>query len=87
MVKYKKIYMNSLKYGIDEPVECELCGGQADDIHHIKRRGEGGGDELENLIAVCRECHNKCHDGVYEKKELFDRHLKFCEKRKYGFNL
>jgi hypothetical protein len=40
---------------------CEGCGArQAVDIHHLTYRRMG--DEcLFDLVAVCRECHEKCH--------------------------
>ena len=31
--------------------------------HHIQTRGAGGGDEPENIMIVCKECHNKIHSG------------------------
>ena len=37
------------------------CGGPVD-VHHIRRRGQGGTDELDNLIALCRSCHAWVHD-------------------------
>ena len=27
-------------------------------VHHIIPRGEGGGDNYENLITLCSECHD-----------------------------
>lgn len=27
--------------------------------HHIKARRDGGGDELENLVTLCMECHHR----------------------------
>jgi 5-methylcytosine-specific restriction endonuclease McrA len=37
-----------------------VCERQAVDIHHIIPRGMGGSktkDYIENLVALCRECH------------------------------
>lgn len=31
------------------------------DLHHIIPVEEGGGDEPENLITLCRGCHKKIH--------------------------
>ena len=37
---------------------CEACGRPATgDPHHIRTRGAGGGDEPENLLRLCNECH------------------------------
>lgn len=46
---------------------CRGCGKDMDwgyewmDVHHIVKRGDGGSDNLENLILLCRDCHNKQH--------------------------
>jgi 5-methylcytosine-specific restriction endonuclease McrA len=31
--------------------------------HHIKSIGAGGGDDLENLITLCKKCHIDLHNG------------------------
>ena len=51
--------------------KCQLCGkGPPSDAHHIKTRGSGGGDELENLIAACRSCHTRIHmEGLKKAME------------------
>ena len=41
---------------------CKACGKRNDiDVHHVKSRGSGGGDEEWNLIPLCRNCHVKIH--------------------------
>lgn len=41
---------------------CEHCMvAQATEIHHIVPREQGGGDEPENLLEVCRACHIAIH--------------------------
>lgn len=60
MKKHTKIYFQHFGYGIDDFIECELCGAKAVDIHHIDCRGMGGAedkDTIENLMALCRKCH------------------------------
>ena len=42
---------------------CELCGRQAQDVHHIKPLAEGGNNAFENLQALCRACHNEITHG------------------------
>ena len=39
---------------------CEMDQFQ---LHHIKTRGAGGGDEMSNLVGLCWQCHRKTHDG------------------------
>ena len=43
-------------------IACEVCGVKAVDIHHKKMKSQGGTDEADNLIAVCRDCHQHLHD-------------------------
>ncbi len=47
---------------------CEYCQRWCErtDPHHWKPKGMGSGSRLDiprNLIALCRECHNKAEDG------------------------
>ncbi|GAH40763.1 unnamed protein product, partial [marine sediment metagenome] len=42
---------------------CELCESRkrivpAAEVHHIVPKSRGGGDEIENLMSLCRACHN-----------------------------
>lgn len=68
MKRHTKIYLDYFKIYNPEEVMCELCGKIAVDIHHIDYRGMGGRnvDYIENLMALCRECHNNVH--LYPKK-------------------
>lgn len=36
------------------------------DLHHIKPVEFGGGDEPQNLITLCRDCHKKRHKEMRE---------------------
>jgi hypothetical protein len=39
---------------------CTSCGAtEALNVHHIIPRREGGTDDLDNLIVLCRKCHSK----------------------------
>ncbi|MBN1954282.1 MAG: HNH endonuclease [Anaerolineae bacterium] len=40
---------------------CAACGGMAVIVHHIVRKRNGGSDEDDNLIALCRSCHSYLH--------------------------
>ncbi len=33
------------------------------EIHHVKSRSRGGGNELDNLITLCSGCHRLHHEG------------------------
>lgn len=41
---------------------CEVCQVvPASQVHHRKRRSQGGPDTDENFVAVCVECHDDIH--------------------------
>jgi len=75
MQKHTKIYFDY--FGIDynesgwhDFIVCEICSTEAVDIHHIDGRQN---NNIENLIALCRGCHNEAHEHKYTKKVL--RHI------------
>jgi len=81
MQNHTKVYIEYFSYGEDEFVPCECCGSRAVDIHHIVARGMGGVsdnrlDVIENLMAVCRECHIKCGDKPNWLSFLVTQHAK-----------
>jgi 5-methylcytosine-specific restriction endonuclease McrA len=45
--------------------ECSALGGKRGDtqlhVHHTKQVQDGGGDDLDNLITLCVECHVSKH--------------------------
>jgi 5-methylcytosine-specific restriction endonuclease McrA len=79
MQKHTKTYLDYFKPH-NGFIACEVCGKKANDLHHIKRRSEFGSktkdeqDKIENLIALCRECHEKAHAGKLTKEYLSKRH-------------
>jgi len=41
---------------------CQACGSmQQLQVHHLKLRSHSGGDEEQNLITLCAECHARVH--------------------------
>ena len=57
---------------------CEVCGAPAVDIHHIEPRGMGGKidrDSIDNLIALCRCCHELAHSHRITKSFLREHHV------------
>jgi 5-methylcytosine-specific restriction endonuclease McrA len=62
--------MDFFGYGIDDVVLCENCSMPAVDIHHIKERSQGGKHNIENLIALCRSCHNAVHNEKINESDL-----------------
>ena len=47
---------------------CQYCGKKNCrlEVHHIKFRRDGGTDDEENLITLCKECHDGVHAGTVE---------------------
>lgn len=77
MKPHVKTYLKFFGYTISDFIPCELCGAQAIEIHHVKPRGMGGSkyrDNIENLMAVCRKCHEE-NEGK-NIQELTEIHLK-----------
>jgi 5-methylcytosine-specific restriction endonuclease McrA len=77
MKKHTKIYLDAMGYDTTDFIPCEICGAKAVDIHHIEARGMGGSkgaDTIENLMAVCRQCHNTYGDLKNYKEMLKEIH-------------
>ena len=75
MKKHVKIYLKFHGYQVPEDVICEYCAEPAVDIHHIIPKGMGGNpkaDCIENLIGLCRSCHDKAHAGEITQEELLE---------------
>lgn len=65
MKNHTKLYLSYFGYSVADFIPCEMCGAAASDIHHIECRGMGGSrnkDTPENLMALCRSCHNEYGD-------------------------
>ena len=77
MKKHTMTYLNHFGYDISDFIPCEVCGKTAVDIHHIEARGIGGSkeaDNIENLMALCREDHIKYGDKKQYKDFLKEKH-------------
>jgi len=50
---------------------CQACGVRRRlDVHHVVKRSQGGSDfDLDQLVALCRWCHDKT-DAPYERGRL-----------------
>jgi len=62
MVKYKQVYIDFWGYTIADFIPCAYCSSTSVDFHHLVFRSHGGKDEPDNLIALCRTCHEKAHN-------------------------
>lgn len=77
MKKHTKLYLDYFGYGIEDFIPCELCNSRAVDIHHISCRGMGGTkkeESIDNLMALCRECHIEYGDKKDWIDYLKDKH-------------
>ena len=78
MKNHTKIYIKEMNYHETDWIPCEMCGQTAVDVHHIEARGMGGSkdkDIIENLMALCRSCHNRYEGNKSDKAMLRIVHL------------
>ncbi len=84
MKKHIKVYFDFFDYGEQDFVACEVCDKRAVDVHHIDIKGMGGSklkDNIENLIGLCRDCHNKAHRHQITTEALTMRHKYWMENK------
>lgn len=77
MKNHTKVYFKAFGYDTNSWIPCEVCRATAVDIHHIESRGMGGSkhaDTIENLMALCRECHVEFGDKKHYKELLVATH-------------
>jgi len=57
---------------------CEKCGGVGEEVHHVVHVTPSNVEDLnvalnqDNLILLCKECHNKEHERFRKNKQKFD---------------
>jgi 5-methylcytosine-specific restriction endonuclease McrA len=74
MKTHIRIYLNYFDLGEQDEILCEGCmrggrvNGEGLDLHHIWGRGKGK-DVVQNLMLLCRKCHEKAHSTL-SKSEL-----------------
>jgi 5-methylcytosine-specific restriction endonuclease McrA len=82
--KHTKLYLAYFGFDQSDFIPCEVCGSQAIDIHHIECRGMGGTKEpenIDNLQAVCRNCHIEYGDKKEFKEFLKEVHNDYKQRR------
>ncbi|NVM01097.1 MAG: HNH endonuclease [Candidatus Helarchaeota archaeon] len=80
------LYQKGLKYGFNntkafvlhrDNYRCQYCKGKSKDrklhCHHIIFREQGGSDNPENLIVLCKTCHLALHEGKITLKKSGSR--------------
>jgi hypothetical protein len=81
VLKNKWLYQRGANYGFAntrafvldrDSYICQYCKGKSKDrrleVHHIIFRSNGGSDEAENLITLCKTCHDKVHANKIKLK-------------------
>lgn len=86
MKNHTKVYLKHFGYGDQDFIGCEVCNSRAVDTHHILSRGMGGVankrlDIIENLQALCRDCHNKYGDKQEWLQLLINKHAIAIKKK------
>jgi len=76
MASYKKKYLKCFGYGEQDFIPCENCSSRSVDVHHLKFRSLGGTDVIDNLMGLCRECHDKAHNDPEYNEYLKHIHHK-----------
>jgi 5-methylcytosine-specific restriction endonuclease McrA len=79
VLKNKWLYQRGINYGYantkayilhEDGYLCRHCKGNSKDdrleVHHIIFKSNGGSDEPENLILLCKTCHDKVHSGTLD---------------------
>ena len=73
----KKRMDNTLRLSIIERDGnvCSVCSGSKTlEVHHIIPRSEGGSDSRENLITLCKKCHDEVELAEYRTAALIRNH-------------
>jgi 5-methylcytosine-specific restriction endonuclease McrA len=77
--KHVGIYFDYFGYDVNSWIACEVCGVTSVDINHIKPKGMGGSksmDFIENLMAMCRGCHQEYGDNQGDFEYLVLKHAR-----------
>ena len=81
MKPHVKNYLNHFGYGDQDYISSEVSGLPAADCHHLVFRSHGGGDNVENVIALTRDEHMMAHTepeyNEYLKRWLFNSAISF----------
>lgn len=74
MKRHTSLFLKHYSYVEQDCIICQYCEHRiAVDIHHIIFRSQGGKDEINNLIALCRTCHEAAHRKTISAKTLKER--------------
>lgn len=105
VVYYRSPYIKEMVKQIADG-KCQMCGKDAPfydttskpylEEHHVQRLADGGKDSIDNVVAICPNCHRKIHvlndvvdtivlEGIAEQnKKQYERLLAYAKKLRYG---
>ena len=59
---------------IERRTKCHECNNYATELHHIIAIEDGGTDDIENLMPLCKECHKE-----YTSEQTIERNKMWVE--------
>lgn len=59
---------------IERKTKCHECENYATELHHIIAFEDGGTDDIENLMPLCKECHKE-----YTSEQIIERNKIWVE--------
>ena len=77
MSDYRQAYYDRFGYDRGDFIPCELCGKKAVEIHHIIHGAGKRDHDINNLMALCRECHTQAHQNRVNRITLKLKHAEF----------
>ena len=86
MQSYTKIYLKAFGYAETDFVPCEVCEGKSTEIHHILGRTGDLLNDIENLMGICRTCHEDYGQMKETTGMLLQIHKRRLQIAKIPFN-
>jgi 5-methylcytosine-specific restriction endonuclease McrA len=79
MKNYVKTYLKYFGFSPADFIPCEACGAKSVEIHHLRPKSldKKLENNIGNLIALCRLCHEAAH-----RDRKFNEELKLTHRRK-----
>ena len=71
MTPHARIYFKHCGYSEGDFIPCEICHNDAIGIYAIRGKDK---NVIENLCALCRDCHTKCHNEVIKRDQMQEIH-------------
>jgi hypothetical protein len=65
-------FMKARREMIERRTKCHECEDYATELHHIIAVEDGGTDDIENLMPLCKECHKEhTSDQTTERNKMW----------------